>query len=105
MWKLSTQIFGSSMFTYKELSAEARDPDINRVKMAVKRLCIISATIINKNDQNNKKENHRPIWYSSNFWLWEVESAQNINDNCKFLSLIELKEYINKKLGDPTDGI
>lgn len=108
MWKLSTQIFGTSMFSYRELSAEARDPDIRKVKMAVKRLSIIAAGAseeLNQEPENSKKNRPKnPIWYSSANWLWEVETTQN--SGCKFLSFCELKDRIDddKIIGDPVYG-
>ncbi|MHB9140076.1 MAG: HD domain-containing protein [Victivallaceae bacterium] len=41
MWSLFWGIFGAELITYEALAAQLRDPDIERVRMAVRRLSII----------------------------------------------------------------
>lgn len=42
MWKLSTEIFGQSQFGYQTLASAIREPDIDKVRLAVRRIRIIT---------------------------------------------------------------
>lgn len=93
MWKLSSRIFGSSYFPYEALADRLRDPDLYRVRAAVRRLSIVT-----RYDKRSKGAQIRsPIWYGDNSWRWEVTRA---TDGCKFMSLGKV-EGLLQSLGRP----
>jgi hypothetical protein len=88
MWELSTQVFGSSFFTFENLGASIREPNIEKVKMAVKRLAVLS-----KN--RDKESNNERIWAGNKHWKWLTEEEEK-NLCCSGMSLGELNVIINR---------
>jgi len=69
MWKLSTSVFAHSAFSYETLASEMRDPDVERVRRAVRRLSIIcTSPFRNKHGRN-------PFWVGKDHWRWAVETT------------------------------
>jgi hypothetical protein len=62
-WGLSTQIFAAGELAYGTLAAELREPNVNRVKMAMRRLRILS--------------DESPLWLSEDGWRWMVASGNS----------------------------
>ncbi len=109
MWQLSSRIFGSSIFTYLDLAAQVRDPNVYKIKLAVKRISIVTNTIAPVINTKIQKENQgvgeekqkkyfkeKTIWYSSTHWQWLVlenlhNSKEMVYDMIKELD----KPYIN----------
>ena len=95
MWELSSRIFGSSMFSYSDLAAQVRDPDIDKIKLAVRRISILSKDFKNfivSTDKDPKKyvklyprynNLSGTIWYSPTHWQWLVQ----YDDNNKCLAI------------------
>jgi len=93
MWKLSSRIFGSSYFSYEALADRLRDPDLYRVRLAVRRLSIVT-----RYEERGKGAQIRsPIWYGDNSWRWEVRRT---TQPCEFMSLDEV-ERVLQSLGRP----
>lgn len=72
MWYLSTQIFAHGSLKYEMLASEMREPNITKVKRAVRRLSILSskASVTVKNDKCTLPE---AIWYSETHWKWNIK--------------------------------
>jgi hypothetical protein len=93
MWTLSTRVFGQSFFTYEKLASAAGEKDLNLIKLAVKRIEIIS---------RNEKLHlglTSAINYNTNGWQWEIQEEMNTG-KCLFYSNKDLDEII-EKLGKP----
>ena len=90
MWELTTQVFGSSYFTFENLAAEIREPDIEKVKMAVRRLAILSKS------KNTSSQQTSGIWAGNKHWKWLSE--RGANDCCKGMSLYDLQRKIPKDI-------
>jgi hypothetical protein len=72
MWKLSNQIPFQSKFSFETLASEVLETDIKKLKLAVKRINILTST-----------KNKSIIWYDDRSWEWE-------NENLKYvISLLE----------------
>jgi len=85
MVKLSTQVFGKSYFTYEMLASAAVERDITLIKLAVKRIAIIS-----------KKENKAFISFDNKGWRFEsLPKRQKIKDRKE-----EVNDIINS-LSEP----
>ncbi|MBN1901496.1 hypothetical protein JW926_09270 [Candidatus Sumerlaeota bacterium] len=101
MWDLSLQIFGSALFTFENLADSLSDPDIDRVRRAVKRISNLS-----RNASDNKDETKEPIWVGSTHWKWNVFPSENAKSGkqnnmnefnpCKFYSLKYINDIIDK---------
>jgi len=63
MWKLSTQIFGSSVLSYEDLAADVREPNVSRIKMAVRRLQIVTRGKLKHNEVDVDA-----IWAGADSW-------------------------------------
>ncbi len=95
MWRLSTQVFGMSRFTYEELAGMIGDIDVFRVKVAVKRIAVIA-----RNWNNRHKEfTLNPIWDGIDTWSWSVDSQES---KCDFMHVEKLTGII-ESTGLPSD--
>lgn len=81
MWSLCSEIFGPQEFSYETLAAEVREVDIEKIKMAVKRLSIISGLKMLE-----------PISADISQWSWNLFT--NKKEKCKVLKLRELIDKI-----------
>lgn len=94
MWELSTQIFGVSYFTYEELAASMRDPDVSKVKLAVRRISIITSSL----DKNNETT----IMAGDTRWKWIVGNANpNNNNRCYINGIDVIVQCIKNDIGEP----
>jgi hypothetical protein len=95
MWKLSSRIFGSSYFTYEALADRLRDPDLYRVRLGVRRLCIVT-----RYEWHGTAAQVRcPIWYGDRSWRWEV-MGPCITGKCEFMPLEKIDKVL-QSLGRP----
>jgi hypothetical protein len=110
MWELSTRIFGANKLSYESLSSHLREPDIIKVKRAVKRINIIST------DQGSDSRESDAFWISENYWRWNVSNRNrepenrksdvklNENNSCKFEKYGDLKDKL-EKIKSPDGGL
>lgn len=101
MWRLSTEIFGSNTFSYNNLASTVREPDIERVKMAVRRIGIVTRDMCPQGiDQRTWRKG--AIWVGDSGWKWNV---QKIDGRCRFVSFDGSDDRVVKKklegLGNP----
>lgn len=85
MWHLSTTVFGESTFTFGTLSSALRDPDIRRVRRAVRRLGVLT---------------DGSVWCDTTTWRWT--RTTNGTGACRFLGIDPVLERI-RKLGSPRE--
>jgi hypothetical protein len=97
MWELSTRVFAHSTFSYETLAAERRDTDVERVRLAVKRLSIISGA------RDRMKESSRPFWVGQDRWKWDVRQGTGGRAPCGYAALKDITDDI-KIQGSPTGG-
>jgi hypothetical protein len=89
MWELGTRVFGKSFFTYEMLASAINEKDLTLIKLAVKRLEIIS--------RDNDKKPVSAINYNQLGWQWEFMEE---NNKCIYRSFYDIKEIL-EKLGNP----
>ena len=109
MWELSTRVFGKSFFSYEMLASAAHEVNLKLVKLAVKRLEIISRHEYIKPDNDNQPQKSTnlefedkfssSINYNANGWQWEYSENAN-NRKCNFYSYNKLKDRIDN-LSEP----
>lgn len=87
MWDLSTQIFGSASFTYENLAATMREKDIDRIRIAVRRIAIIAKNLSKSKTQNTD------IWAGKERWKWPM-SWDKKNTHCDYVAPEELKKVL-----------
>lgn len=86
MWELSTQIFGVSYFTYENLASIMREPDIQKVKLAVRRISIITSSNIEGSGEN-------VIMSGDTNWKWMVDNNKKY---CSCLNIQKVIKIINE---------
>jgi hypothetical protein len=89
MFDLSSQIFGSSFFTYDCLAASLRESDLNRIKLAVRRIAIIL--------RGYNKNNDLGIWVGEQSWKWLVREDRKV---VNYFEVAEIHKILSM-LGDP----
>lgn len=76
MWDLSVGVFACARFTYEELAAQVREPDVSKVRRAVRRIAIVARTT-----PHAKGTVCRPlIWAGDSCWRWnraKCDSTKN----------------------------
>jgi hypothetical protein len=97
MWELSTRVFAHSTFSYETLAAEMRGPDVERVRLAVKRLSIISGA------RDRTRELSRPFWVGQDRWKWDVKPGTGGAAPCVYAAISDLETDIDRQ-GAPTGG-
>ena len=75
MWALSTKVFGTSLFSYENLAAAMREQDINKIKLAVRRIALVTQKLSDKANIGKKSNEKLPgtIWIGHKQWKWHVE--------------------------------
>lgn len=98
MWRLSTQIFGSSTFTYENLASTIREPNLSRVKTAVRRIGIVTS---NERPEGIGRDEWRKgaIWVGDSCWEWNVD--QKAHGRCHYVSSKQVSRKL-EKLGKST---
>ena len=72
MWHLSTRIFGAGYTSYETLAAYLREPDIERVKCAVRRIGIVTCS-----RATNPHGTQRAVEFSHGGWQWCLGKPAN----------------------------
>jgi hypothetical protein len=98
MWELSTRVFGVSEFKYRELASQLGDRDVDRVRMAARRLAIVTANNVGQ-APNSASPWSSPIWVADETWRWRV-SRRSATEGPKFVPLSEVERQI-EKLAEP----
>jgi hypothetical protein len=83
MWRLSTRVFGQSLFTYQNLADALRDPDVGRVRRAVRRLEVVTRPgTVEGNGQAAPQGDHREaIQAGDKRWRWVCGEAHGGGDS------------------------
>jgi hypothetical protein len=117
MWELSCRVIGTSGFSYAELASHIGQHDVPRVRMAAKRLAVISAgsnrkAVKGKPGKGKGGGTNRdalpwssPIWIGDQTWKWRV-SARNPKSaqGCTFLHISDVLKSI-RDLSDPEEQV
>lgn len=96
MWQLSTQIFGAASFTYENLAAYVRESNIEKIRIAVKRLSVIARELCKEEEQKNVG-----IWAGRDRWKWLMQyrrenKEKGVNQCCIYVSLKEIIDELSK---------
>jgi hypothetical protein len=73
MWHLSLHIFGCASFTYEELASQVWEPDVTRVRKAVRRLAIIA--------RGSASIEPETIWAGEGCWCWNRRRLRSTDSN------------------------
>jgi hypothetical protein len=76
MWKLSTRVFGQTFFSYQTLASAMVEPDLEKIKLAVERISIIT---------REEKPVKTWIWSDKDGWRWIKEEVILLEDNPEYL--------------------
>jgi len=107
MWRMSVSVFGHSDFSYESLAAQLREPDIQRIRMAVRRIAIVTERMIIEPDPTEESA----IWYSDQTWRWNAFCMRDgLCRNCRSTSITLQCKFVPHKvvwtsienLADPT---
>ena len=99
MWRLSGSMFGATEITYETLAADLREPDVDRVKRAVRRIGIASRT------RDERGAAQYAIRFSHGTWRWQPEETEEVNAIGKALMTREQVREIVSKLTPPTEDV
>ncbi len=78
MWDLSTQILGAASFTYENLAAAMREKNVEKIRVAVNRLAIIT-----RRSGTDSRAN-LGIWAGKDHWKWLMH--RDAESHCLFAS-------------------
>jgi hypothetical protein len=98
MWRLSTRVFGQSLFTYQNLGDALRDPDVDRVRRAVRRLAVVTRPRTYHVEEDRREAIHA----GDQHWRWVCGKAYGAKEArwCDAVPLPKILERI-KSLGSP----
>ena len=87
MWQLSSQVFGNCYFSYDTLASAVREPNVELIKLAVRRISIITknARLFDDEGVLTDIEIISAIWAGDNHWKWIVEKC----DDKKYKRLVK----------------
>ena len=77
MWELSSRVFGFSEFTYAELAAQLGDRDVARVRLAARRIAIVT-TGCEPPIPSDAFPWSGPIWVGDETWKWRVGRSPTV---------------------------
>ena len=97
MYELSRRTFGVSEFTYSTLAAQIRDPVVERVATAVRRIAIISEPL-RKENCSRKKNGDGAARFGDSTWSWQVDIPKG--ERCSFVTLADIRKAMTG-LGRP----
>jgi hypothetical protein len=102
MWRLSTRVFGQSLFTYQNLADALRDPDVDRVRRAVRRLEIVMRARTSSGKRQAEGDRRGAILAGDKRWRWVCGKAAGDGDSrwCDAVLLARVLWEI-KQLGSP----
>jgi hypothetical protein len=91
MWELSTRVFGPSEFSYATLASESREMDINKVKLAVRRISAIC------NYKSMKTGQLQPIIAGDGSWRWNIHRQEKESGDvlCNFIDYKEIQKVLH----------
>lgn len=95
MWDLCSRLFGARRCSYEDLASHAGEHDVERMKLAVKRISVV--TRAHPNPKNNEQAD--AIWAGSREWQWQCNSWLD----SKFTPLDAVLEKISR-LESPDDA-
>ena len=109
MWEMSTTIFGKSLFSYEHLAAKLYEPDVEKIKTAVRRIKIVTQNMKLSFKEGNKNmttdHSNDAIWYGEQLWKWntqEVPRQNNPADLRPMAALLCKIVNVKKQLDDIT---
>jgi len=82
MWKLSGQVFGRAIFTYDTLAAAVREPDVTRIRQAVKRLSVLTDDLPLTSCESEESEARGALEAHDLWWRWRVEGESRRHCRC-----------------------
>jgi hypothetical protein len=98
MWKLSGQVFGVSQFSYEDLATHIGEPNIEKVRRAVRRIAIVTEDLFKpKNNQSKNSPKSAAIRAGNTHWEWRVRRMES---PCDYVPLKMIEREI-KKLEPP----
>ncbi len=74
MWQLSQEVFGQSEFTYEALAASLREPNIEKVRCAVRRISIVTRDMNEGHEMGNSGPYANVIWCGQSLWKWAANA-------------------------------
>ncbi|MBN1131130.1 MAG: hypothetical protein JXA71_19225 [Chitinispirillaceae bacterium] len=110
MWFLSSRIFGANKLSYESLASQMREPDLLKVKSAVKRLWILSSSFPEKpaapttGDLKKELADGSVFWISDGYWRWSIKNRDQRHEVCTDANVDTMKTIL-ENLGDPNGGI
>jgi hypothetical protein len=91
MWELSTRVFGVSRMTYQNLADALFDPDVTRVRNAVRRISIATRGLAARSDG--------AVWAGESHWHWTCKTS--MDGKCELVHRDRVRKTIGN-LGEPT---
>ncbi|MBN1866676.1 hypothetical protein JW916_05245 [Candidatus Sumerlaeota bacterium] len=104
MWDLSRRVIGTSEFTYAELASHLGDYDVARVRLAARRLAIVTNGMREELSEDEKKAFpwSGPIWTGDETWRWRARLRTTDRRGCVFFTHEQVAGKI-KEIVDPYD--
>lgn len=87
MWDMSRRIFGAAEFSYPELAAYIGDSDLHKIRLAVRRLSILT------NAHSGGAQS--PIWAGDAAWRWRTKPRIPGKSGCEIVALSSIQNDIN----------
>jgi hypothetical protein len=99
MWELSTGVFGQAECTYEELASATRETDMNRTRLAVRRLSILTELI------GTSVGKGVGIWAGPDRWRWLMrrEQASRGRERCFYVTYRDVERRIDE-INEPRAG-
>ncbi len=93
MLKLSSTILNPGYFSYKTLASDVREPNLERLKVAVRRICIL----LEEEDKTTSDSDKLLIWAGEDHWKWKRVSSRNNQQEEKYVDdkIIKLEKLAN----------
>jgi hypothetical protein len=102
MWGLSTAVFGVSEFTYEELGAALGERDIGLVRLAARRIAIVTTNYDATSGSSPRALPWaNPIWVGDETWRWRTR--RSVTAEARYLSRDGAKKLLDS-LVDPVDA-
>lgn len=78
MWTLSQEVFGQSEFTYESLAAHLREPEVEKVRTAVRRISIVTRDLSTKKEDGMSGQSRleEVIWAGQTLWKWNNHARE-----------------------------
>ncbi len=107
MWRLSTEVFGQDDFSYETLAGQMSEPDVERIRRAVRRLGILLRDDAPNAHLRTRKpidsSTYNALWVGQNRWKWQSQYTETGSEKqCRFCSLEDVTIRVGL-LAEPTD--